>query len=70
MAVIVSHHTPNFYRGGGAWYYVAPGLAVFLAGQFRLSASRIWFARMGVSVGLRSRLPTWPQTPEAYTAGG
>ena len=48
-----------------AWYYVAPGVAVCLAGQFLLATSRIWFARMGVSLGLRSRLPTWPLSPTA-----
>ena len=30
-----------------------------------IATSRIWFARMGVSVGLRSRLPTWPLSPTA-----
>ena len=40
-------------------------MAVFLAGQLLISTSRIWFARMGVRVGLRSRLPTWPLSPTA-----
>ena len=48
-----------------AWYYVAPGVAVYLIGQFLISTSRIWFARMGVSLGLRSRLPAWPLSPTA-----
>ena len=48
-----------------AWYYVAPGVAVFLASQFLISTSRIWFARMGVSLGLRPRLPRWPLSPTA-----
>ena len=65
VAVLVRYHTPNVYRAGVAWYYVAPGVAVFLAGQFLLATSRIWFARRGVSVGLRSRLPTWPLSPTA-----
>ena len=34
-------------------------------GNFFSAASRIWFARMGVSLGLRSRLPTWPLSPTA-----
>ena len=51
VAVLVRYHTPNVYRAVVAWYYVAPGVAVFLAGQ--ISTSRIWFARMGVTVGLR-----------------
>ena len=45
--------------------YLAPGVAVFLAGQFLISTSRIWFARMGVRVGRRSHLPTWPLSPTA-----
>ena len=65
VAVLVRYHTPNAYRAVVAWYYVAPGVAVFIAGQFLLSTSRIWFARMGVRVGLRSRLPRWPLSPTA-----
>ena len=65
VAVLVRYHTPNVYRAVVAWYYVAPGVAALLAGQFLISTSRIWFARMGVSLGLRSRLPTWPLSPSA-----
>ena len=65
VAVLVRYHTPNVYRAVVAWYYVAPGVAVFLAGQFLISSARIWFARMGVRVGLRSRLPSWPLSPSA-----
>ena len=65
VAVLVRYHTPNVYRAVVAWYDVAPGVAVFLAGQFLISSARIWFARMGVRVGLRSRLPTWPLSPSA-----
>ena len=65
VAVLVRYHTPTVYRAVVAWYYVAPGVAVFLAGQFLISSARIWFARMGVSLGLRSRLPTWPLSPTA-----
>ena len=65
VAVLVRFHTPNVYRAAVAWYYVAPGVAAFLAAQFLISTSRIWFARMGVRVGLRSRLPRWPLSPTA-----
>ena len=65
VAVLVRYHTPNVYRAVVAWYYVAPGVAVFLAGQLLISTSRIWFARMGVRLGLRSRLPRWPLSPSA-----
>ena len=65
VAVLVRYHTPNSYAAIVAWYYVAPGVAVFLTGQFLISTSRIWFARMGVSLGLRSSLPAWPLSPTA-----
>ena len=65
VAVLVRYHTPNFYTAVVAWYYVAPGVAAYLIGQFLISTSRIWFARMGVSLGLRSRLPAWPLSPTA-----
>ena len=65
VAVLVRYHTPNCCRSVVACCYVAPGVAALLAGQFVLSTSRIWFARMGVSLGLRSRLPAWPLSPAA-----
>ena len=65
VAVLVRYHTPNVYAVVVAWYYVAPGVAAYLLGQFLISTSRIWFARMGVSLGLRSRLPAWPLSPTA-----
>ena len=65
VAVLVRYHTPNVYAAVVAWYDVAPGVAVFLIGPFLISTSRIWFARMGVSLGLRSRLPAWPLSPTA-----
>ena len=65
VAGLVRDHTPNVYAAGVAWYDVAPGVAVFLIGQFLISTFRIWFARMAVSLGLRSRLPAWPLSPTA-----
>ena len=72
VAVLVRYHTPNVYAAVVVWYYVAPGVAMFIAGQFLISTSRIWFARMGGSLGLRSHLPAWPLSPTAslLTAGG
>ena len=69
VAILVRYHTPNFYAGVVVWDDVAPGVAVFLTGQFLISPSRIWFARMGVSLGLRSRLPAWPLSPTATGPG-
>ena len=65
VAVLVRYHTPNYYAAIVVWYYLAPGVAVLLTGQFLISTSRIWFARMGVSLGLRSRLPAWPLSPHS-----
>ena len=64
VAVLVRYDTPNVYTAVVGWYYVAPGVAAFLAGQFLISVSRIWFARMGIRVGLRARLPRWPLSPD------
>ena len=65
VAVLVRYHTPNVYRAVVAWYYVAPGVAVFLAGQLLISTSRIWFARMGVRVGR----PVPPSALAAFAFG-
>ena len=65
LAVLVRYHTPNVYTAVVAWYYVAPGAAALLSGQLLLGASLIWFARMGITVGLRTRLPTLPLSPTA-----
>ena len=65
VAVLVRLNMPIFYRAVVAWYYVAPGVAAFLALHVLITTSRIWFARISVSMGLRSRLPTWPLSPQA-----
>ena len=65
VAVLVRINTPLFYCAVVAWYDMVPGLAVFLAGQFLISTSRIWVTRIGVGLGLRARLSTWPLSPTA-----
>ena len=65
VAVLVRLNMPIFYRAVVAWYYVAPGVAAFLTLHVLITTSRIWFARISVSMGLRSRLPTWPLSPQA-----
>ena len=65
VAVLVCYYTPNVYTAVVAWYYVMPDVAVFLAGQLLISTCRIWFARMGVGLGLRANLPRWPLSPTA-----
>ncbi len=63
VAVLVRINTPSFYQVVVGWYYLAPGVAVFLTGQLLLGSSRVWFAHLGVRFGLRSTLPTWPLSP-------
>ena len=63
VAVLVRHDTPTVYQAVVAWYYVAPGVAVYLAGLLLMSTTRIWFARIGVGLGRRARLPHWPLSP-------
>ena len=41
VAVLVRYHTPNVDAAVVVWYYVAPGVAMFIAGQFLISTSRI-----------------------------
>ena len=62
-AVLVRHDTPNVSTAVVVWYDVAPDVGVFLAGQFLISTSRIWFASMRGGVGLSARLPRWPLSP-------
>ena len=65
VAVLVRYHTPNVYQAVVAWYYVAPGVAVFLVGQLLVGTYRTWFARWGGGLGLPATLPTWPLSPTA-----
>ena len=59
--------TPRtFTRAVVAWYYLAPGVAAFLAGA--ISHQHITYLVRPderVSLGLRSRLPKWPLSPTA-----
>ncbi len=41
MAVLVRYHTPHVYRAVVAWYYLVPGVAVFLAGAEREGNLRV-----------------------------
>ena len=66
VAVLVRYHTPNVYAAVVAWYYVAPGVAVFLIGQFLISTSRI-FVRPD---GRQSRAPVAPSRVTAFADGG
>ena len=40
-------HHPAFYTALSVWHYLAPGVAVLLAGMLLLSVYRVWIATDG-----------------------
>ena len=66
VAVLVRYHTPNVYRAVVAWYDVAPGVAVFLPGQFLISTSRDLVRSDGRPCGA----PVPPSDVAAFAYGG
>ena len=62
VAVLVRYHTPNSYAVIVAWYYLAPGVAVFLTGQFLISTSR----DLVRPDGRQSRAPVEPSRVAAF----
>ena len=60
---LIAHHDPGLHRVIHLWYFMAPGVAVFLAGSVALSVSRVWLQpRKGR--GAQGQLPDWPTSPE------
>ncbi len=59
---LIAYHDPLLHRVIRAWYHIAPGVAVLLAGSIGLSVSRVWLQpRASRSAG--GRLPDWPTSP-------
>ena len=62
---LVDFHHPGFYTALNVWYYLAPGVAVLLAGMLLLSVYRVWIATDGPQAA-RGALPSgsiptrWP----------
>ena len=56
---LIAWHDPGLHAALHAWHFLAPGVAVFLAGSIGLSVSRVWLQpRKGR--GAQGRLPAWP----------
>ena len=59
---LVAYYDPGFYTALTVWYYLAPGVAVLLAGMLLLSVCRVWIATDGPQAE-RGTLPSWPVVP-------
>ena len=59
---LIAWHDPAVHAVIRAWYYLAPGFAVLLAGSISLSVSRVWLRPLARRRA-RGRLPAWPASP-------
>ena len=66
LLVLIAVHDPGFYTAITVWYYLAPGVAVLLAGLLLLSVYRVWIAKDGPQAA-RGALPSWPLSPDDDT---
>ena len=57
VLVLIAVHDPGFYTALTVWYYLAPGVAVLLAGLLLLSVYRVWIAKDGPQAA-RGALPS------------
>ncbi|MXX35181.1 MAG: type IV secretion system DNA-binding domain-containing protein [Gemmatimonadales bacterium] len=63
---LIADRDPGLHRAIHLWHFLAPGVAVFLAGSIALSVSRVWIQpRRGR--GAQGQLPDWPTSPEDET---
>ena len=60
---LIAYHDPGFHTAIRVWYYVAPAVAVVLAGSLGLSVWRVWL-QPRAGGGRRGTLPPWPASPE------
>ena len=63
---LIAYHDPGFHTVIRVWYYVAPAVAVVLAGSLGLSVWRVWL-QPRAGGGRRGTLPPWPASPEDET---
>ena len=63
---LIAYHDPGFHTVIRVWYYVAPAVAVLLAGSLGLSVWRVWL-QPRAGGGRRGTLPPWPASPEDET---
>ena len=59
---LIAYHDPPLHRLIRAWYHIAPGVAVLLAGSIGLSVSRVWLQPRARPAG-GGALPDWPTSP-------
>ncbi len=59
---LIAHHDPGLHRAIHLWYFLAPGVAVLLAGSIALSVARVWLQPLARRRN-RGRLPEWPTSP-------
>ncbi len=60
---LIADRDPGLHRAIHAWHFLAPGVAVLLAGSIALSVSRVWLQPQSRR-GAQGRLPEWPASPE------
>jgi len=60
---LIAQNDPGIHAAIRAWYYLAPGAAVFLAGSVMRSVSRVWLEPLAMRRN-RGRLPVWPNSPK------
>ena len=60
---LIAFHDPGIHTAIRAWYYLAPGMAVILAGSVMRSISRVWLQPLARRRN-RGRLPAWPNSPK------
>ncbi len=59
---LIADRDPGLHRAIHLWHFMAPGVAVFLAGSIMLSVSRVWLQpRRGRTA--HGQLPGWPASP-------
>ena len=56
---LIADHNPGLHRALHVWHFLAPGVAVLLAGSVMLSVSRVWLQPLARRRN-RGRLPAWP----------
>jgi hypothetical protein len=59
---LIAHGDPGVHTAIRAWYYLAPAIAVVLAGNLCLAVWRVWLQPLGRIVR-RGSLPAWPNSP-------
>ena len=62
MLDLVAYHDPALHGVIRIWHYVAPAVAVLLAGSLALSVWRVWLQPRSGGGG-RGTLPAWPASP-------